>query len=335
VSVPRVASKLLYRCSRSAWLHRIHERRFANAFEPGDVAWLWPASSADLCEELFERGVPVLLEQINAHMGFGKRVLDAVYRRQGLAPTHIKTQATIDDEARKLAAATWLFSPSPFVTESLLSEGYPEERILPTSYGWDPHRFQPRVDPSPTLGGPTFLCVCYGGIRKGIPQLFDAWAGAKLKGKLMLVGGIDDDVRRVSARHAGRADVDVLPPVDDLVAVYESADAFVLASHEEGSPLVTYLALAAGLPCIVSPAAGSGLVRDGVEGFVVDPWDEERWAEALRRVAEDEDLRQRMAEAALARSREFTWRRVAERRAEQIEKLLVAPPMPRLRAVTA
>ena len=47
-----------------------------------------------------------------------------------------------------------------------------------------------------------------------------------------------------------------------------SADVFVFPSLFEGSAVVTYEALAAGLPSVVTPSAGS-VVRDGVEGFIV------------------------------------------------------------------
>ena len=47
-----------------------------------------------------------------------------------------------------------------------------------------------------------------------------------------------------------------------------SADVFVFPSLFEGSAVVTYEALACGLPSIVTPSAGS-VVRDGIEGFLV------------------------------------------------------------------
>ena len=69
---------------------------------------------------------------------------------------------------------------------------------------------------------------------------------------------------------------------------------------------VIYEALACGLPCIVSANAGSA-VRDGIEGFVVPVGDTEAIADRLRRLAEDEPLRRRMAIAARARAERFAW----------------------------
>ena len=51
-----------------------------------------------------------------------------------------------------------------------------------------------------------------------------------------------------------------------------AADVFVFPSLFEGSAVVTYEALACGLPSIVTPNAGS-VVRDGVDGFHVPAGD--------------------------------------------------------------
>ena len=65
-------------------------------------------------------------------------------------------------------------------------------------------------------------------------------------------------------------DVDLLGRVghDDVPARMAAADVFVFPSLFEGSAVVTYEALASGLPSIVTPRAGS-VVRDGIEGFLV------------------------------------------------------------------
>ena len=54
----------------------------------------------------------------------------------------------------------------------------------------------------------------------------------------------------------------------DVPARMARADVFVFPSLFEGSAVVTYEAIACGLPSIVTPEAGS-VVRDGVEGFLV------------------------------------------------------------------
>jgi glycosyltransferase involved in cell wall biosynthesis len=76
----------------------------------------------------------------------------------------------------------------------------------------------------------------------------------------------------------------------------------------EGSAVVTYEALASGLPCVVTPAAGS-IVRDGVEGLVVPERDPEAIALAMERLGLDPEFRARSALAARTRAEAFDWPR--------------------------
>lgn len=86
------------------------------------------------------------------------------------------------------------------------------------------------------------------------------------------------------------------------------ADVFVFPSLFEGSAVVTYEALASGLPLIVTPQAGS-VARDGQEGLMVPPRDPEALASAMVQLGEDATLRDRLARAARRRAEQFDWNR--------------------------
>jgi len=74
-----------------------------------------------------------------------------------------------------------------------------------------------------------------------------------------------------------------------------------------------------GIPAVVSNSAGNPyVVRDGVSGFVVKAGDAEALAQALRRIKNDEQLRQELSNGAFC---EFEQRFTAERMTEETEKL--------------
>jgi glycosyltransferase involved in cell wall biosynthesis len=76
--------------------------------------------------------------------------------------------------------------------------------------------------------------------------------------------------------------------------------------------MVILEAMAAGLPVICSPYC-SDVVRDGVDGFVVEPRDTQALADAISRLMADRELRQRFSESAKKRAREFGWQQHGER----------------------
>jgi glycosyltransferase involved in cell wall biosynthesis len=154
--------------------------------------------------------------------------------------------------------------------------------------------------------------------RKGGKWLLQAVAEAQRAGAsidLTVVGtGSDEPRLRVLAQELGvtvwwRGFIDQ----PDLPRLYGEADAFAFPTLDDPFGMVVLEAAAAGLPVIASPYGGAteDLIRDGVNGFVVDPCDTKAMAAAITRVAASPGLRARMGRAALAATRGRTPARAA------------------------
>ena len=95
----------------------------------------------------------------------------------------------------------------------------------------------------------------------------------------------------------------------------ELGDVFTLPTKNEGHPYAILEAMSAGLP-IISTKVGCipETVRDGVEGFLIEPGDVEGLAERICALLSDDALRRRMGEASRERFlREFTFEKYAQR----------------------
>jgi len=159
-------------------------------------------------------------------------------------------------------------------------------------------------------GGPgTELLVLYVGRlvwEKGIVTLADAWQSADLgPGARLAVAGSGPletlfEEELPEARLLGQVTADVLP------ALYAAADVLVLpsihtASFREPWGLVVNESMLQRTPVVASDAVGAaagGLVRDGLNGFVVPAGDPDALATRLRVLAADGELRARMGSAA-------------------------------------
>ena len=83
---------------------------------------------------------------------------------------------------------------------------------------------------------------------------------------------------------------------------FRVTNSFILPSREEGLPMAMLEAMAWGKALIVSPVGGiPEYVTDGVEGFLVPPDDIDAIADAIRKLAENPDLRRQMGTAARKR----------------------------------
>jgi len=158
--------------------------------------------------------------------------------------------------------------------------------------------------------------------RKGILSLLDAFAALEESAAtLHLVGRTEVDskyARHVWARLAapdliGRVVVHGPLDVGSVAGLYAAADAFVLPSLKEPSGTVYGEAMAFGLP-VVGWRAGNlpYLAEDGREGLLARPGDLVGLTAALRRLADDAGLRERLGQAARTRALQRpTWDQVA------------------------
>jgi glycosyltransferase involved in cell wall biosynthesis len=106
---------------------------------------------------------------------------------------------------------------------------------------------------------------------------------------------------------------------DAVADWYAAFDALILPSANEGTPVSVIEALAARRPVVATDVGGvSDVVRDGVDGFLVEAGDTTALAERLAVLAGDEALRTRMGEA----GRERVLRRYAvSRLVDDVDRL--------------
>jgi glycosyltransferase involved in cell wall biosynthesis len=91
----------------------------------------------------------------------------------------------------------------------------------------------------------------------------------------------------------------------DVAGYYRLFDAFVLPSVTEGTPVSAIEALASGTAVVANRVGGvPDVVRDGLDGFLVEPGDIDGAAARLAELAASPDLRTRLGESGRARALE-------------------------------
>ncbi|MGJ0490493.1 glycosyltransferase family 4 protein [Methylobacter sp.] len=309
---------IAYRLFSGEKLQRLCEYRFLKKLRDDDIAYLWPGTSINLIEKIKRQGNKIVVENINCHQFISRQILDSEYRKLDLKPSHTITDDSIQDEFRKLELSDYVFSPSPAVSESLLSSGIANEKILQTSYGLSENEIfecQFNYKKNRPL---TAIFVGRIGVRKGIHLVLNYWDKANINGILKVIGQVEDYGQEIIEPFLNHPKIQFLKYTNDLKKLYRDADFFILPSLEEGSPLVTYLALGAGLPCLVSPMGSGGIIKDGHEGFIIDPHDESGWIAAIRQMEIKPELREYQSKAAWKSAATYLWKNVGQKRANEL-----------------
>lgn len=308
--------------------------RFARPETPGKIAeafglkqsrkikhiYLWAGLSLEIFQKAKEQGHTIIVERINCHQATAKMILDKAFAERNLIPDHGITEESIQAENRKLSLADAIFCPNPMVHKSMLAEEVADEKLLKASYGWSPKRFPNRKTTKPTDNKKTvFLFVGTLCLRKGVPLLLEAWDKAKIDGELIFCGTMDDTIKTHFSHFFERVDITHIPFTNDIGSYYNRADAFVFPTLEEGGPMVTYEAMAHGVLPLVSEMGAGAIVEHKRNGIVLDN-SVESWATAIQAVHDNRPRRQQLAKAAVTRAMEFTWEKVAARRAILLRK---------------
>jgi len=165
--------------------------------------------------------------------------------------------------------------------------------------------------------------------RKNIPLLVEAFrqlANEFINLNLVIVVA-DEDKRIYFQKLASRYNLDerviVLGSVSatDLYVLYNLAKVFVFPSERESFGLPPLEAISCGTPTIAMNSTSTPeILEDGA--MLIDGKDADKWAEAIRTVLVDNDVRSRMTERGLKRAAELSWEKCARKTIDMYEMAL-------------
>jgi glycosyltransferase involved in cell wall biosynthesis len=213
----------------------------------------------------------------------------------------------------------------PHVSAYVRARGARNVHVAPQSVDNDfwsaPAVSAPRDRAWPADAATKFLYVGRPAREKGLGVLLEAWSASGLQppGAALALAGVESLSASIVGDRGLRRGLDgvlglgPLPPVE-LRNLYAASDALVLPSiptrtFREPWGLVVNEAMNRGLPVIASDAVGAaagGLVRDERNGLIVRAGDDAALAGALRRIAGDARLRERLGAAGAEDVRAFT-----------------------------
>ncbi len=110
---------------------------------------------------------------------------------------------------------------------------------------------------------------------------------------------------------------------DDLIAAYRAADVFLFPSTTETFGLVAVEAMGCRVPVIAARTGGVlDTIKDGVNGLFFDPDQPQQIGELIHHLRTHPDLRNHLAENALAHARSQSWRATMDQLVGYYEKAI-------------
>ena len=210
-------------------------------------------------------GAKIVVERASSHIKTQEDLLKEEYKIWGVEGSAVNP-FTLKKSLLEYEIADYILVPSEFARKSFLDWGLDPRKVKLLPFGVDLNKFK-KKQKLPEK----FTCLFIGqvGIRKGVQYLLKAWRNLSLKNsELVIVGPIFPDFKKFLKDFVLPESVKFLDYSYDLPSLYKSASVFVFPSIEEGSALVTYEAMASGLPIITTKNSGSP-IEEGKTGFIV------------------------------------------------------------------
>ncbi len=266
-------------------------------------------------ERARESGAICLVDHSAAAPNFLRQVDEDIYGRWGdsyskVADFDLAKWTLVEQDIQN---ADHIIANSGFVKRTLeIYNNIDPNRISVVPMGVNTDLFRPREQASSEVDPFTILSV--GGIsyRKGVYYLIEAYKKLNLPNAKLVLVGAPGDAHALLKTSEG--DIDYIPhlPHTELVSLYQSGSVFVFPSLAEGSALVTYEAMASGLPLVTTFEAGS-VVRDGLDGFIVPAKDVDALAEKIHFLYNNRDIAYAMGkEGRQSMVENYTWQNYAD-----------------------
>jgi glycosyltransferase involved in cell wall biosynthesis len=272
--------------------------------EDCDIFHYWRSHGIKSARKAKEGGAKIFVENASSHPSVQNRILIEEYNKYGII-----SKPYVDDQLRKaideLNYADYVVVPKGFAYDSFISEGFDRKKLIAVNFGIDLEKFK---DFRKNKKDNKFRAIFVGQVtlRKGIQYLLEAWDKLDLENsELLVVGKLCADSESIVKKYKFNDSIKFLGQTNPM-PYYAKSDIFVFPSIEEGSALVTYEAMACGLPQITTFNSGS-VVRDGKDGFIIPIRDVKSIKEKINFFYKNPELMKKMSKNAREEVKKYPW----------------------------
>lgn len=260
----------------------------------GDCDLLLGASTSSLAtgKAAQRRGATYVLDRACPDIRVQQRLLIEEARKVG-GIFRTNSSWFIDRQVDEYERADFILSPSEYSRRS-----YPEHLrhkvMLAPLYGR--YKVSPRA--LKPAGSPFVLGMVGGSpLRKGLLYLLQAWKELALPNAQLNIRTSAEVYTYPLLRQliVKQDNVSIIRYIEDISTFYGDCDVFILPSVDDGFGMALFEAMACGLPAIASHHCGATelLVHDR-DCLMIDPFSVEQIKEAVLRLYESHDLRERL-----------------------------------------
>lgn len=291
---------------------QIFDRIVAQKVKPCDIFVVWSSFGVESLKKAKSFGAFNILERGSTHILEQDSLLRQAYSKYNFDYTR-KNGAVLNEiierELEEYELADNIFVPSQFVYDSFVKHGVNVNKLVKIPYGANVYN-------NFSIENKDFyeeqLRVIFVGevsLRKGIYTLIEALKliKDKINVKVVIAGRVNDYAKDILNDQADIIELKGVLSKEDLVKEYKKSHVLILPSVEEGMARVILEGMSYGISMICSHNTGAGdIIKDGYEGFLVDPYDSTKIADKLKELYDNRELLRQFSNRSVDRVKSFS-----------------------------
>lgn len=267
-----------------------------------------------------------IYEQPSQHHSFFTQIARqqiALYPELNSASAELLINAKAEKRNKRrdeeLALASLIICNSTFTKTTLIAGGVDEGKIkvVPLAFPAVNLKPKPQRDKKPLV----FIYAGNQSLRKASHLLYLAWRKCDFpadKAELWLIGKmlLPETLR---SNLPGKVTIKENIPHEEMMALYEQADVFVLPTLADGFGMVITEAMSQGVPVIASAnSCGPDVIEHNKNGWIIAAGDVDLLADQMKRCVANPENVQSCGEAAKIKAAEWQWPQYRQKLAETI-----------------
>ena len=300
------------------FLDRLYDNLSLKHIDECDIFHGWRGHSKLAAMKAKRLGAKIITVNASSHPISQNKILIDEYKKLGIKLKPY-TKRQLKEAIEELNFADYVEVPSDFVYNSFIENGYPKKKLIKIPFGIDYEKYSYNKSKKDKR----FRAIFVGSvnIRKGIHYLLQAWDELKLKdAELIICGRVWEDAKEIVKKYENNDTIKFLG-FKKPQKWYERSDVFVFPTIEEGSALVTYEAMACGLPLITTYNSGT-IAKDKKEALLIPLGDNEKLKESILFMYNNRDKCKKMGLAARKTVEKYSWNNYGENVFNAYEKIL-------------
>lgn len=311
----------------------LFDKVVSNRLDDIDLLIVWSSFGLESIKKVKEKNknIKVIIERGSTHIREQNKLLKMAHEYYNIDTNreYYVDRRIIKKEEEEYRLADYIMVPSRFVADTFKKNGVNEKKIIIVPYGANIELNKQDIFCEKNFYTESIELLFVGelSIRKGVITAINVVKMAQERGlkiNLTLVGKVNEYILPYIKECDEFINIKGVLNSEELKEVYKKSHILILPSIEEGLARVMLESMSYAVPVIATENSGIGdIVKNGVDGFIFDAFDEDRVISILEHMYNDRERLKKVSINAFNKIKNFSKQEYKKKIIDIYKKIII------------